>query len=119
MPSIIHFEIPADDVERAEKFYSGLFGWRFEKAPDSDYWMVSTGVENAIGGGLMKRENPRQTITNYIDVPSVEKYMKKAEKLGGRVVVPKKAVPGMGYFAICLDGENNPFGLWESDEEAK
>lgn len=118
MPTIVHFEIPADDVERAKRFYSKLFGWKFEEVPQGDYWMIATG-KNAVGGGLMKRQNPRQTITNYIDVPSVDEYSGKVEKLGGKVVVPTQAVPGMGYFAVCLDAENNPFGLWETDEKAK
>lgn len=58
----------------------------------------------AIGGGLMKRQNPQQQgITNYIDVSSVDEYASKVERLGGKVVVPKMPVKGMGYCAVCLD----------------
>ena len=133
MPTIVHFEIPADDVERAKKFYRNLFGWKMEKWPGTDgssssnmeYWMISTtdskGNKASIGGGMTKRQDHQhhQHITNFIDVDSVDEYSSKIEKLGGRVVVSKMAVPGMGYFATCHDTENNSFGIWESNESAK
>lgn len=120
MPAIVHFEIPADDVERARKFYSELFGWDIkEAAPGMEYWLFSTGGEKSVGGGMMKRQNPRQTILDYFDVPSIEQYAAHIEKLGGKVVVPKTAVPGAGYFAVCIDTENNAFGLWKDDVGAK
>jgi predicted enzyme related to lactoylglutathione lyase len=59
------------------------------------------------------------TITNYVSVPSVTKFMAKVQKLGGSICKPKTAVPGMGYFAICVDTENNSFAIWEMDEKAK
>lgn len=122
MPTIVHFEIPTDDLERARTFYGDLFGWKFENYQDSDYWVITTTDEKgekAIGGGMMQRQQPQQPITNYIDVPSIDEYAGKVEKLGGKVVMPKTAVSGMGYFAICLDTENNAFGIWESDSSAK
>jgi predicted enzyme related to lactoylglutathione lyase len=73
-----------------------------------EYWMVTTTDDKgnkALGGGMMKTVQPGQQITNYINVRSVNEYSEKVEKLGGRVVAPKHAVPGMGYFAICLDTE--------------
>ena len=133
MPTIVHFEMPADDVERAKKFYTDLFGWKIEKWPGTsskdsssssmEYWIVSTtddkGNKASIGGGLMKRQEQHQQITNFIDVNSVDEYSSKIEKLGGKVVVTKMAVPGMGYFAVCHDTENNSFGIWETNEGAK
>lgn len=126
MFGVVHFEIPADDVERAQKFYSKLFGWKIEKftgPTPMEYWEVTTGAEKGemgtLGGGMMKRQAPQQQITVYIDVPSVDEYVDKVTKLGGKVCFPKMAVPGMGYFAVCLDPENNGFGIWESNTEAK
>jgi uncharacterized protein len=125
MPGVVHFEIPADDVERAKKFYGQLFGWKIEKftAPTPmDYWMVMTGREEGmmgIDGGMLKRQMPQQQTIVYIDVPSVDEYASKAVGLGGQVVVPKMAIPGMGYFAVCLDPENNGFGLWENNPQAQ
>jgi predicted enzyme related to lactoylglutathione lyase len=119
MPSLMHFEIPADDVDRAKSFYSKLFGWEIKELPGMDYWIITTDGEKSIGGGMMKRQNAGQTIVNYIDVPSVDQYAAEIEKLGGKIIFPKTAVPEMGYFAICLDTENNAFGIWEGNKDAK
>jgi uncharacterized protein len=126
MPTIVHFEVPADDVERSRKFYSDLFGWKFEKWPGMEsgmeYWIINT-TDNeggkAVGGGMMKRQNPQQGITNFIDVTSVDEYSAKVQSLGGKIVAPKQAVPTMGFLAVCLDTENNTFGIWETNPNAK
>jgi predicted enzyme related to lactoylglutathione lyase len=117
MPNIVHFEIPADDIQRAKTFYSKLFGWKIESMQGMDYMIIDAyGVP---GGGMMKRMHPDQQIINMIGVPSVDEYSAKVEKLGGKIVVPKMAVPGMGYFVNCIDTENNAFGIWEMDPAAK
>lgn len=129
MPTLVHFEIPSDDIDRSKKFYNKLFGWTIEKLPEEslpegmEYFIISTVDDKgnkALSGGMMKRQNPQQQgITNYIDVKSVDEYSTKVEQLGGKVMIPKKPVPGMGYFAICSDTENNSFGIWETDANAK
>jgi hypothetical protein len=81
-----------------------------------DYWIITTGGEKPVAGGMMKRQNPGQTIVNYVDVPSVDKFAAEIEKLGGKIISPKTAVPGMGYFAMCLDTENNASGIWEDNK---
>jgi predicted enzyme related to lactoylglutathione lyase len=119
---IVWFEIPADNVERARSFYASLFGWKIEKFPGPmEYWHLDTGGADASpDGGLMKRQNPgQQGITSYISVPSVDQFAAKVQKLGGKICMPKTAVPQMGYFAICQDTENNTFALWEKNEQAK
>jgi predicted enzyme related to lactoylglutathione lyase len=118
--SIVHFDIPVDDVERARKFYGELLGWKIEKVPGPmEYWLITPKDEKAVRGGMMRREQPQQTITDYFIVPSVDEYVGKVQKLGGQVVVPKMPVPGMGYFAYCLDTEKNAFAIWETNPEAK
>jgi uncharacterized protein len=136
LPTIVHFEIPANDIERAKKFYNDLFGWKIEKWPGTDdsqltsaatgqpmeYWLITTTDDKgnkALGGGMMKRQMPEHHVTNYIGVKSIDEYKSKVEKLGGKVLAPKHTVPGMGYFALCLDTENNPFAIWESNESAR
>jgi predicted enzyme related to lactoylglutathione lyase len=122
MPTIVHFEIAADDLQRAKKFYSDLLGWKIEKVPGPmDYWMIATTDENGqpgLGGGMMPRQNPQHMVINYFDVPSVDQYTAKVEQAGGKIVMGKTTVPGMGYFAVCLDTENNPLGIWETDSNA-
>lgn len=120
--SIVWFEVPADDLDRARRFYKAMFGWKFAKLPAAihDYWHIDTGGPDASpDGGMMPRMHPQQPITNYVSVPSVTKAAAKVEKLGGTVCKPKTPVPGMGYFAICLDTEGNTFALWEMNERAK
>jgi predicted enzyme related to lactoylglutathione lyase len=122
MPTVQHFEIPADDVERASKFYTVVFEWNMQKLanpedPSKDYWFFDTKDENGnkgIGGGLMKRQAPEHTVTNYITVPSVDDYVSKIEKAGGKVIMPKTEIPEMGFILVFLDTENNMFGLYEA-----
>jgi predicted enzyme related to lactoylglutathione lyase len=76
-PTIVHFEIPADDLERARKFYSTLFGWKIERMDaEMEYWMISqsgdTSDKSSLGGGLMKRKDPQQSVLNYVGVPSID-----------------------------------------------
>lgn len=116
------FEIPADDPGRAKKFYSSLFGWKINPMPNAamEYYHLDTGGPDASpDAGLMKRMCEGQTITNYIFVPSVTRFAAKVEKLGGKICKPKTAVPGMGYFILVQDTENNVFGLWEMNPKAK
>ncbi len=116
MPTIAHFDIPVDSLERARKFYSALFGWKLESFSEKDYWMIYAGEENI--GGMMKRQHPDQKITDYFGVSSVQESSNKVENLGGKILVPKTAVSKMGYFAVCMDTEGNVFGLWEDNPQA-
>jgi len=117
MTTIVHFEVPSDNIERSKKFYNGLFGWKMERMPGPmEYWMFRTQNEkgeDVIGGGVMQRQYPQQPIITYIGVNSVQEYSKRVEKLGGKVKVPKTEVPGFGWFAMCTDTENNTFALWD------
>jgi hypothetical protein len=119
--NIIWFEIPADNPDRAKKFYGSLFGWKIEPMPGmTDYWHIDTGgADDTPDGGMLTRKHPQQPITNYVNVPSVTRAMAKVQKLGGTICKPKTAVPQMGYFAICRDTENNEFALWEINMKAK
>jgi hypothetical protein len=121
MPTIVHFEIPVDDIERAKKFYSELFGWEIKDTgmPGMEYFSVMTTGENPVHGGMMKRQQPQQQISQYIDISSVHEYESKIKELGGTVLMPKSPVPGMGFFAMCMDTEGNVFGIWEENKEAQ
>jgi predicted enzyme related to lactoylglutathione lyase len=122
MATIVHFDVPAEDQERAQKFYASLFDWKFEKMPGPmEYYGITTNDDSGkegVGGGMGKRQAPGQGIVNYIGVSSVDESLKKVEKMGGKILMAKTAVPGFGYLALCLDTENNTFGLWETDESA-
>lgn len=122
MPRIIHFDIPVDDPTRAQKFYQEIFDWKFDKwNGPMEYWMVKTGDDKqpGINGGLAKRMPGQTGMTNTIDVPSVDEFSTKIQSKGGKVIVPKMAIPGVGYFAQCLDTEGNTFGIIQMDQNAK
>jgi len=123
MPTIVHFDISADDPQRAKNFYEELFDWKMQAIPGPiEYYLIeTTGLDGqaGVGGGMAKRNKADDKITNFIGVNSVDEYIKKVEKLGGKIVESKWAVPGWGYLAVCLDTENNVFGLWEEDKNAK
>jgi hypothetical protein len=126
--TFVHFDIPADDVENLKQFYEKVFGWKIEKTPGPiDYWMIYTvpvdeegrPTEIGVNGGMMKREHPEQKITSYILVESVDEYAKKIEESGGKIIVPKTAVPSMGYWAYFADPDGNMLAIWEENKEAK
>jgi predicted enzyme related to lactoylglutathione lyase len=122
MPTIVHFDIASEDPERAKKFYEALFDWKMESPPGmTDYYLIETkdlNGEKGVGGGLGKRGEPRQRITSYIGVDSIEDYTAKVKELGGEVVQSKMTVPGWGYLAMCIDTEDNMFGLWQEEKNA-
>ena len=122
MPRPIHFEINADDPERASQFYRDVFGWDIQKWQGPvEYWMVVTGPKDTpgINGGLMKRHSPNATTVNTIDVADLDAAIAKITESGGKVMMPRTPIPGVGYFAYCLDTENNIFGVMQSDAQAK
>ena len=121
MPRVVHFEIPADNPERASKFYSEVFGWQIEKWDGPfDYWMVTTGPEGEMGinGGIMRRTGELNggSPTAYVctvGIDSLDQYIAKVEAHGGKIVVPKMEIPGVGWMAYCKDTEGNQFGLMQ------
>ena len=121
--TIVHFEIPADDVEKLRKFYSQLFGWKIEKMPGPvEYWGIQTvpvdekggPMRPGVNGGMMKKQNPEHKPVNYVLVESVDEYVKKIESLDGKIVVPKMEVPGIGWWALALDPEGNQFAILQA-----
>jgi hypothetical protein len=122
MSRVIHFEIPAAEPERAAAFYGKVFGWKFDKwAGPMEYWMVTTGTDGkpGINGGMLKKPGPVAVTTNTIDVDSADKALAAVAKAGGKQVMPKSPIPGVGYFAYCEDTEGNVFGVLQADPNAK
>jgi len=121
MPRVIHFEINADNPERAVKFYSSVFGWKIRKwAGPVDYWLAATGEESEMGinGAIKPRENNLTTV-NSVSVSSLDESLIKVAQTGGKIIQPKEALPGLGYSARCQDSEGNVFGIWQFDSKAK
>jgi len=121
MPSIEHFEIPAEDMVRARRFYQGLFDWRFEDYPGGQYSLIRTeGLQGqpGVGGGLCARQQADQPVIDYINVDCLDEYVARVEALGGTIATPKTAVPGVGWRCWFRDPEGNTLGLWQDDPRA-
>ena len=90
---IVHFEIPADDVQRAKKFYEEAFGWKISDPWNMNYFLVETRAEGEAGinGGLMPRQNPGQPFMNYINVDSIdEAWAKRSKQQAERSSCPRE-----------------------------
>jgi predicted enzyme related to lactoylglutathione lyase len=121
MPRVVHFEIPADRPERAVKFYKKVFGWKIDKWGPVDYWLVTTGEdkEPGINGAITSKSDFVAVTTNTVGVASYDNAVKKIAEAGGKVLMPKTAVPGIGYMTYCKDTEGNVFGIMQNDPSAK
>ncbi len=121
MPRVIHFELSASAPERAVAFYRTVFGWEIEKWQGPiDYWLITTGPagEPGIDGAITLRDERTKGTVNTIGVDSVSRYEKLIEAQGGKILLPKQAIPGVGYMAYCQDTEGNVFGIMENDPTA-
>ncbi len=121
VPRIIHFEIETEDPERVIGFYEKVFGWKFSKwQSQRDYWLIKTGEDSEPGiDGDLKKGDPAGIPCSIIGVPSVDDFIKKIENEGGKVLLPKTAVPGVGYYAYFKDTEGNTLGIAQMDSSAK
>jgi uncharacterized protein len=119
---VVHFEIPADDLERAGAFYRDAFGWDISDVQGMDYAMLGTTPSSeqggpldagAINGGMLRRDEVIRGPVVTIDVDDIDQALQKIGELGGTTVLPKAEVMGMGYTAYFTDSEGNLMGLWQ------
>ena len=124
MDSVVHFEIPADDVSRAQKFYGSVFGWKMDSMPKMEYtFLITTKVDKegtptepgAINGGMLKRQAPVKSPVITVNVDNIDATAKKVIKQGGKLVGKKSKVGDMGYAAYIKDSEGNIIGLWQDE----
>jgi hypothetical protein len=123
MPNIGYFEIPADDVGRARKFYTSLLGWEINPTsmPTAatatlEYQDIKTGEpkEGTLSmGGMYKRQMPGSPIVVYAMVDDLDAVLARLERLGGKIWVPEMKVEGVGLVAIIQDTEGNGIGIWQ------
>jgi predicted enzyme related to lactoylglutathione lyase len=124
MDSIVHFEIPADKVERAKTFYSKAFGWMMVDVPQMEYTTIITTQSDqttgrpttpgAINGGMGKKGDMLKAVVVTIGVQDVDASLEKIKQLGGKTVQKKMPVGDMGFSAYFKDTEGNVIGLWQA-----
>ena len=128
MARVIHFEVHAENPERAARFYRELFGWELTRwQGPMDYWVITTGSADqpGINGGLLRRHGPApidgQPVNAYVctlGVESVDRILEAAAPQGGAIAMPKMAVPGVGWLGYLKDTEGNIFGVMQDDPTA-
>jgi predicted enzyme related to lactoylglutathione lyase len=113
---VVHVEIGAADTDRAQRFWSGVFGWQVgpPMSPEMDYRMFQSADDQ--GGAIVATEQ-QGNLTVYLDTENIDASMAKIRELGGETG-EKTPVPGHGWFAACRDTEGNAFSLWQGDETA-
>ncbi|MGZ3498574.1 MAG: VOC family protein [Vulcanimicrobiaceae bacterium] len=109
-----HFEIPADDPERAVTFYADAFGWKIEKwGGPQEYWLVDTGEGPGINGGIMRRGGPFQSVVNTITVDDLSSTLDRIGSLGAKLVGDRIKIPDVGDLQYAQDSEGNLFGMMQ------
>jgi len=120
---IVHFDIPAKNLEKLKTFYSKLFNWKIYRAPGPiDYWMIETvpvddqgmKLRQGVNGGMYKKDNPELKPVNYILVENIDKAIQNIKNLGGTITQAKQEVPGIGYIEAAIDPEGNPFAVMQN-----
>lgn len=121
MGRVVHFEIAADDIVRATKFYRDVFDWDIDETMPNEYWLVKTGsdLQDGINGALMKRQDSvRQGSTKgyvcTIEVEDIEAARWRVNHNGGKLLTEVLPIPGIGKFCYCADTEANSFGMLET-----
>ena len=116
MPNpVVHFEIQSSGAEGLQKYYSDLFGWHIDAGNPMNYGVVDT-HSGGIGGGIGGTTGGPNRVTFYTEVDDIDAYLKKANDLGGKTVMPVTEIPGMATFALFEDPEGNVVGIVKSEE---
>ena len=123
MPKIVHFELPFDDAERANRFYAEVFGWESHKwEGPQEYYLQQTGPEDepGIGGALAPRQNSANGggTQLVIGVDDLDAYIGRVADAGCAIVTPRTPIPGVGWFADFRDTEGNVLGMFQRDDGA-
>ena len=120
---VVHFEIPAADVSRAQEFYRSAFGWDVDPMPEMQYTIVKTtptsdqgmpSEPGAINGGMFERQEDLTSPVVTISVDDIDKSLETVGSLGGSTLRAKMAVGDMGFAAYFKDSEGNVMGLWQN-----
>ena len=115
---VVHWEFWSENPERASKFYHEVFDWNIQYLPQMNYHLVETGGSGGINGGIMKPQRgfwPGK-LALYIDVEDLDAYAKKIAEAGGKIVVDKMDVPGVGQLSLFEDPDGRVLGMWKQQK---
>ena len=118
---VVHWELWSKDPEKISDFYGKVFGWKIQHVPELNYRMVETGGEGGINGGIMKpQDGPWPgNMAFYIDVDDLTAYAEKVRAAGGRMIVERMEVPGVGALSLFEDPDGRVLGMWKQTAPAQ
>ena len=114
----VHFELNAVDAEASVDFFTSVFDWTVQRWGDEKYWLLSTGDGIGIDGAIMPSRDGQPRTVNIVEVDSIDAHQERVIAAGGKVIVDKTAMPGLGWLVYCADPAGLIFGMMESDESA-
>lgn len=117
MSKVVHFEIPADDPDRAVAFYRDALGWEVSRFGEEPYWLVRGGADDEPGanGALLNRDGLHHSPVLIVAVEDIDQAVSRVQRHGGKVAQGKLPVPGVGWSAYVIDPEGNTIGLIQPD----
>ena len=110
---ITHIDIPVRDLEAAQNFYSGLFGWQIAAPPGFEGYPMWQAPNKISGGGFAPRSDGFTQPRSYVEVDSIEETLAKVTESGGAVVMDKQPISDTSWWAIFTDPDGNTIGLYE------
>jgi uncharacterized protein len=122
MNPVIHFELHSPNLEKSLEFFRTVMGWELKAwGGPQEYWLAKSHQQGSPGidGGMMRSPDADSRTVNTIQVSSVDDYITKITAAGGEIVVPKMAIPGVGYLAYAKDPAGVLFGIMHQDSSAK
>jgi len=115
---VVHWELWSEDPDRAARFYKEVFDWEIRHLAEMNYHLVETGGEGGINGGIMQPQSgpwPAK-LAFYIDVDDLDAYAQKIKSAGGKIVVDKMDVPGVGQLSLFEDPDGRVLGMWKQQQ---
>ena len=111
---VVHFELWSQDPGRVGEFYARAFGWSIKHLPEMNYWLTDSGVKRGINGGIMRpQKGPSGNICLYVEVPRLADAVERVTAAGGKIVVERMEIPGLGAYARFEDPDGRVNGIWE------
>ena len=122
MRPVVHFEFLVPQPPKSIEFFQNVFGWKIDKwgTGPQDYWTAKTREQNqpGIDGGFVTPHDNQPRTVNTIEVDDLDAYIQRVFEAGGQNVVPRMAIPGVGWVAYCTDPNGLVFGIYQSDPNA-
>jgi len=112
---VVHWELWSKNPDKVSSFYKKVFDWSIRAIPEMKYTLVETGGEGGINGGIMTPQEGEWpgNMAFYIDVDDLDAYAAKIKQAGGKMIVEKMEVPGIGQFSLFQDPDNRVLGMWK------